>query len=197
MDESAHPHNQGQNSEIFQTSSTTTPSPSTASPSEGIDTSPIISCPISALITTALVSILLSWAVIVVYFSFFPMHEEKESQPQIMAVDMLSVATVIGQLTDFEPEKSRNLLKAAQQRLEKLREQGVIVLHAGNVVTMPKELIISPKALVPGSESLKLDTPRTIENLFESLSSDALWPSDQEITANEGVGVGEGQGDVR
>ena len=194
MDESSHPHNQGPNPEIFPTSSST-PSSSTASPSEGIDTSPIISCPISALITTALVSILLSWAVIVVYFSFFPMHEEKGSQPQIMAVDMLSVATVIGQLTDFEPEQSRNLLKAAQQRLEKLREQGVIVLHAGNVVTMPKELIISPKALVPGSESLRLDTPRTIENLFESLSSDAAWPSDEESIADEGDG--KGQGDAR
>ena len=52
---------------------------------------------LSALGTTALVSILLSWAVMVAYFSYFP-PVSKPEHPKIMAVDMMMVGVTIAQM---------------------------------------------------------------------------------------------------
>ena len=55
---------------------------------------------LSALGTTALVSILLSWAVMVVYFSYFP-PVSKPEHSNIKVVEMMNVGVTIEQMTKF------------------------------------------------------------------------------------------------
>lgn len=103
---------------------------------------------LSALGTTALVSILLSWAVMVVYFSYFPPVPKEPPQPKIMAVDMMMVGLTIAQMSEFDEKKTKPLFDEVQQKLMKLREQGVIVLDASQVIALPPELVIEPQDLI-------------------------------------------------
>ena len=75
---------------------------------------------LSALGTTALVSILLSWAVMVAYFSYFP-PVSKPEHPKIVAVDMMMVGVTIAQMTNFDEEKTGPLFETVHQKLAQLR----------------------------------------------------------------------------
>lgn len=103
---------------------------------------------LSALGTTALVSILLSWAVMVAYFSYFP-PVSKPEHPKIMAVDMMMVGVTIAQMTNFDEEKTGPLFEMVHQKLAQLRDEGIIVLDAGTAVALPPELVIEPQDLIP------------------------------------------------
>lgn len=103
---------------------------------------------LSALGTTALVSILLSWAVMVAYFSYFP-PVSKPEHPKIMAVDMMMVGVTIAQMTNFDEEKTGPLFEMVHQTLAQLRDEGIIVLDAGTAVALPPELVIEPQDLIP------------------------------------------------
>ncbi len=103
---------------------------------------------LSALGTTALVSILLSWAVMVAYFSYFP-PVSKPEHPKIMAVDMMMVGVTIAQMTNFDEEKTGPLFETVHQKLAQLRDEGIIVLDAGMAVALPPELVIEPQDLIP------------------------------------------------
>lgn len=104
---------------------------------------------LSALGTTALVSILLSWAVMVAYFSYFPPVPKTPPQPKVMAVDMMMVGVTIAQMTNFDETKTKPLFDAVQQKLSALRDQGVIVLDVRSAVALPPNLVIEPQDLIP------------------------------------------------
>ena len=99
---------------------------------------------LSALGTTALVSIMLSWA----YFSYFP-PVSKPEHPKIMAVDMMMVGVTIAQMTNFDEEKTGPLFETVHQKLAQLRDEGIIVLDAGMAVALPPELVMEPQDLIP------------------------------------------------
>ena len=139
---------------------------------------------LSALGTTALVSILLSWAVMVVYFSYFPPVPKEPPQPKIMAVDMMMVGVTIAQMTEFDEKKTKPIFDEVQQKLTQLREQGVIVLDAGNVIALPPELVIEPQDLISNvpedviernKEALKMKT-QTKMNMVTVPGIDMLAP---------------------
>ena len=104
---------------------------------------------LSALGTTALVSILLSWAVMVAYFSYFPPVPKMPAQPKVMAVDMMMVGVTIAQMTNFDETKTKPLFDAVQQKLSALRDQGVIVLDVRSAVALPPNLVLEPQDLIP------------------------------------------------
>ena len=104
---------------------------------------------LSALGTTALVSILLSWAVMVAYFSYFPPVPKMPAQPKVMAVDMMMVGVTIAQMTNFDEAKTKPLFDAVQQKLSALRDQDVIVLDVRSAVALPPNLVLEPQDLIP------------------------------------------------
>lgn len=103
----------------------------------------------SASVTTAFVSIILSWVVMVIYFSYFPPVPKSEPQPRIMAVDMLMVGSTIAQMTGFDESKTGPLFAAVEEKLMALREEGVIVLDTHAAVALPPQWVIAPQDLIP------------------------------------------------
>ena len=104
---------------------------------------------LSALGTTALVSILLSWAVMVAYFSYFPPVSKEPPQPKVMAVDMMMVGLMIAQMMGFDETKTKPLFDAVHQKLSALREEGIIVIDARQAVVLPPSQVLEPQDLIP------------------------------------------------
>ena len=123
--------------------------PSSSSAQEAADLNKKSEGLLSVLGTTALVSILLSWAVMVAYFSYFPPVPKTAPQPKVMAVDMMMVGVTIAQMTNFDETKTKPRLDAVQQKLSALRDQGVIVLDVRSAVALPPNLVLEPQDLIP------------------------------------------------
>ena len=87
-------------------------------------------------------------------------------------------------MTEFDEKKTKPIFDEVQQKLTQLREQGVIVLDAGNVIALPPELVIEPQDLISNvpedviernKEALKMKT-QTKMNMVTVPGIDMLAP---------------------
>ena len=133
---------------------------------------------LSALGTTALVSILLSWAVMVAYFSYFPPVPKTPPQPKVIAVDMMMVGVTIAQMTNFDETKTKPLFDAVQHKLSALRDQGVIVLDVRSAVALPPNLVLEPQDLIPNVPEEVIKRNQAVA--AERKTGDAIPSSDKQ-----------------
>ena len=122
---------------------------------------------IGSLLTTAFVSVCFSVAATVAYMHFFP-PKTGRTLPPVMTADMMQISEAVALMSKGNIHEAERLFKIGAETMERLREEGVVVIEAKNVLSAPPEAVLRPSDLIPNAPDTGevLSGPKNVD-LFE------------------------------
>lgn len=127
---------------------------------------------VGSLLTTAFVSVCFSVAATVAYMHFFP-PKTGRTLPPVMTADMMQISEAVALMSKGNIHEAERLFKLGAETMERLREEGVVVIEAKNVLSAPPEAVLRPSDLIPNA-------PDTGEVLSGPKNVDLFGGSDPE-----------------
>lgn len=101
---------------------------------------------LATLVTTVIVSVLLSSAVS--YGLVKTLAVEPEAVPQIRVIDMMALTMEAADRYTDEAEGDAALMEVFE-KLKAMQEHGVVLFASNQVMSVPPEWVLDPKALLP------------------------------------------------
>ena len=122
---------------------------------------------VSSLLTTAFVSICFSVSATVAYMHFFP-PKTARTLPPVMTADMMQISEAVALMSRGNIHEAERLFRIGAETMERLREEGVVVIEAKNVLSAPPEAVLRPSDLIPNAPDTGevLSSPKNVD-LFE------------------------------
>lgn len=111
---------------------------------------------LDVLLTTSIVSACLSAAATIAYFDIFTPHQK--SVPPVMVVDMAELAASVAKMSEGDVGKAEALFALGAKSVADLREAGVVLIDARNVLSAPVDRVLKPDDLIPGAPSVELES---------------------------------------
>ncbi len=131
------------------------------------DHAPVPAPTVGSLLTTAFVSVCFSVAAMVAYMHFFP-PKTARTLPPVMAADMMQISEAVALMSKGNIHEAERLFKLGAETMERLREEGVVVIEAKNVLSAPPEAVLRPSDLIPNAPDTGggFSSPKNVD-LFE------------------------------
>lgn len=128
---------------------------------------PVPAPTVGSLLTTAFVSVCFSVAATVAYMHFFPPKTER-TLPPVMTADMMQISEAVALMSKGNIHEAERLFRMGAETMERLREEGVVVIEAKNVLSAPPEAVLRPSDLIPNAPDTGevLSGPKNVD-LFE------------------------------
>lgn len=122
---------------------------------------------VGSLLTTAFVSVCFSVAATVAYMHFFPPTIGR-TLPPVMTADMMQISEAVALMSKGNIHEAERLFRIGAETMERLREEGVVVIEAKNVLSAPPEAVLRPSDLIPNAPDTGevLSSPKNVD-LFE------------------------------
>lgn len=122
---------------------------------------------VGSLLTTAFVSVCFSVAATVAYMHFFP-PKTARTLPPVMTADMMQISEAVALMSKGNIHEAERLFRIGAETMERLREEGVVVIEAKNVLSAPPEAVLRPSDLIPNAPDTGevLSSPKNVD-LFE------------------------------
>lgn len=116
---------------------------------------------------TVIASVCLSLAASIAYFEFFPPKVERPAPP-VMVVDMFQIAMAISEMAPNDIGKAEALYVQGAKTIDRLRQEGVVILEAKNVLMAPERMMLKPSDIIPGAPDVEVSTSFNAPDLFGS-----------------------------
>ena len=131
------------------------------------DHAPVPAPTVGSLLTTAFVSVCFSVAATVAYMHFFP-PKTARTLPPVMTADMMQISEAVALMSRGNIHEAERLFRIGAETMERLREEGVVVIEAKNVLSAPPEAVLRPSDLIPIAPDTGevLSSPKNVD-LFE------------------------------
>lgn len=131
------------------------------------DHAPVPAPTVGSLLTTAFVSVCFSVAATVAYMHFFP-PKTARTLPPVMTADMMQISEAVALMSKGNIHEAERLFKIGAETMERLREEGVVVIEAKNVLSAPPEAVLRPSDLIPNAPDTGgvFSSPKNVD-LFE------------------------------
>lgn len=146
---------------------------------------------VGALLTTAFVSVCFSVAATVAYMHFFPPKTER-TLPPVMTADMMQISEAVALMSKGNIHEAERLFRMGAETMERLREEGVVVIEAKNVLSAPPEAVLRPSDLIPNAPDTggAFSSPKNVD-LFEGSDPEkdiAQLEAEQQAMRTQAVG---------
>lgn len=128
---------------------------------------PVPTPTVGSLLTTAFVSVCFSVAATVAYMHFFP-PKTGLTIPPVMTADMMQISEAVAVMSKGNIREAERLFRIGAETMARLREEGVVVIEAKNVLSAPPEAMLRPSDLIPNAPDTGgvLSSPKNVD-LFE------------------------------
>ena len=156
------------------------------------DHAPVPVPTVSSLLTTAFVSVCFSVSATVAYMHFFP-PKTARTLPPVMTADMMQISEAVALMSKGNIHEAERLFKLGAETMERLREEGVVVIEAKNVLSAPPEAVLRPSDLIPNAPDTGgvLSSPKNVD-LFEGSDPEKdieQLEAEQRAVKSEAVGT--------
>lgn len=147
---------------------------------------------VGSLLTTAFVSVCFSVAATIAYMHFFP-PKTGRTLPPVMTADMMQISEAVALMSKGNIHEAERLFKLGAETMERLREEGVVVIDAKNVLSAPPEAMLRPSDLIPNAPDTGgvLSSPKNVD-LFEGSDPEKdieQLEAEQRAVKSEAVGT--------
>lgn len=131
------------------------------------DHAPVPTPTVGSLLTTAFVSVCFSVAATVAYMHFFP-PKTGLTIPPVMTADMMQISEAVAVMSKGNIHEAERLFRIGAETMARLRDEGVVVIDAKNVLSAPPEAMLRPSDLIPNAPDTGgvLSSPKNVD-LFE------------------------------
>ena len=128
---------------------------------------PVPTPTVGSLLTTAFVSVCFSVAATVAYMHFFP-PKTGLTIPPVMTADMMQISEAVAVMSKGNIHEAERLFRIGAETMARLREEGIVVIDAKNVLSAPPEAMLRPSDLIPNAPDTGevLSSPKNVD-LFE------------------------------
>lgn len=85
-----------------------------------------------------------------------------------MTADMMQISEAVALMSKGNIHEAERLFRIGAETMERLREEGVVVIEAKNVLSAPPEAVLRPSDLIPNAPDTGevLSSPKNVD-LFE------------------------------